>query len=54
VRAVQADTQVGPAFHAGFAAPRLAGQCPFLAAVVAVSGHSDFEFAVFDLRMRKL
>jgi hypothetical protein len=54
VRAVQADAQVGPAAHAGLAASRLAGQGPFLAAVVAVTGHADFGFAICDLRMRKL
>jgi hypothetical protein len=45
MRAVQADAQVGPAFHAAFAAPRLAGQRPFLAAVVAMTGHQ-----IYDLR----
>src|ERR1035437_8907544 len=45
MRAVQTDAQVGPAFHAGLAAPRLAGQRPFLAAVVAVTGRLDFGFA---------
>ena len=39
MRAIQTDAQVGPAFQAAFAAPRLAGQRPFLAAIVAVSGH---------------
>ena len=48
MRAVQADAQVGPAFHAGFAASRLAVQRPKLAAVVAVSGH--LAFWVDDLR----
>ena len=51
VRAVQTDAQVGLAAHAAFAAPRLAGQRPRLAAVVAVSGHSDFEFTTFDMRI---
>ena len=46
MRAVQADAQVGPASQAAFAAPRLAGQCPFLAAVVAMTGHSDFRFGL--------
>jgi hypothetical protein len=50
MRAVQADPQVGPAAQAAFAAPWLAGQGPFLAAVVAVTGHSDFGFAICDLR----
>jgi hypothetical protein len=54
VRAVQADAQVGSAAHAGLAASRLAGQCPFLAAVVTVTGHSDFGFAIFDLLMCKV
>ena len=44
MRAVQADAQVGPAAHAGLAAPRLAGQRPFLAAVVAVPGHQIYDF----------
>jgi hypothetical protein len=54
VGAVPADAQVRPAFHAGFTPARLAGQGPFLAAVVTMTGHSDFGFAIFDLVTRKL
>ena len=41
VRAIQADAQVGPAFHAGFAAAGLAVQRPRFAAVVAMTVHSS-------------
>jgi hypothetical protein len=54
MRAVQADTQIRAAAHASFTTPRLAGQRPFLAAVVAMAGHSDLGFAIFDLLMRQL
>jgi hypothetical protein len=40
--AVQADPQVGPAFHAGFAAPRLGAQGPWFAAIVTMSVHLRF------------
>jgi hypothetical protein len=50
MRAVQADPQVGPAFHAGFAASRRALQRPGLAAVVAMAGHKYLRFMIYDLR----
>jgi hypothetical protein len=37
--AVQADAQIGPTFHAYFPAPRVAGQGPWLAALVAMTFH---------------
>jgi len=46
--AVQADPQVGPASHAGFAAPGLAVQRPWFAAIVAMMGH--LRFWIYDLR----
>jgi hypothetical protein len=49
MRAVQADAQVGPAFHASFAAPRLAVQRPKLAAVMAMTRH--LRFMIDDLRL---
>jgi hypothetical protein len=42
VRAVQADAQISPAFHADFTAPGLAVQRPRLAAIVAVTRHLRF------------
>jgi len=48
MRTVQADPQVGPAFHAGLAAPRLAVQRPRLAAIMTMSGH--LRFWIYDLR----
>jgi hypothetical protein len=35
---VQADAQVGPALHAGFAAPGLGGERPGLAAILTMAG----------------
>ena len=46
--AVQADPQVGPAFHASFAAPRLGTQGPRFAAIVTMSVH--LRFWIYDLR----
>jgi hypothetical protein len=48
MRAVEADAQVGPAFHTGFAPAGLAGERPRLAAIVAMSGH--LRFWIYDLR----
>jgi hypothetical protein len=48
VGAVQADPQVGPAFHAGFATPRLGAQRPRFAAIMTMSVH--LRFWIFDLR----
>ena len=42
--AVQADPQVGPAFHAGFAAAGLAAQGPGFAAVVTMACHLIYNF----------
>src|SRR6266496_3988001 len=40
-RAVQADTQVGPALRTALAASRLPGQCPFPSAIPAVPRHAE-------------
>ena len=49
MRAIQADPQVGPAFHANFAAARLAVQRPRLTTVVTMTGHRDLRFMIYDL-----
>ena len=52
VRAVQADAQIGAAFHVGFAAAGLAGERPRLAAIMAMTIHIyDLRFTIYDCRM---
>jgi hypothetical protein len=52
MRSVEAHAQVGPAFHAGLAATRLAVQRPRLAAIVTVPIHIyDLRFAIYDCPM---
>ncbi len=52
-RAVQADAQIGAAFHAAFAAAGIAVDRPRLAAVVAMTGHRYLRLMIFNLRLRK-
>jgi hypothetical protein len=49
MRAVQADAQVGAAFHARLAATGLAGKRPKLAAIMAMAIHIyDLRYKIYD------
>jgi hypothetical protein len=49
-RAVQTHAQIRAAFHARFAAPRIARKRPRLAAIMAMTRHSHLRLAIYDLR----